>query len=58
MQKLLKENEERKLRMKQEADQERQENVELMEAYCRLIDEQDKQRDNTLNEREHKMKQY
>ncbi|EGR33821.1 hypothetical protein IMG5_036370 [Ichthyophthirius multifiliis] len=58
MKKLLQENEERKERMRQEAEQERQENIQLMDAYCRLIDEQDKQRDKTLQEREDKMKEY
>jgi len=37
MQKLLQDNEERKERLKQEAERERQENIQLMDAYCRLI---------------------
>jgi hypothetical protein len=38
MQKILAENEERKKKLSHEQMQERDENIRLMDAYCRLLD--------------------
>lgn len=58
MQKLLQENEERKERLRNEAEKERQENVQLMDAYCKLIADQEAHRDSNIKEREAKMKLF
>lgn len=58
MQKLMAENEERKRQIEQEQEQERQENIKMMEAYCKLLDKQEEERVRAIRERDTKIKEY
>ncbi|KAM3132392.1 hypothetical protein pb186bvf_015492 [Paramecium bursaria] len=58
MQKLLAENEEKKRQQFEEQEKERQENVRLMDAYCKLLDKQEQERTRALKERDEKIKTY
>lgn len=48
MEKLLEENEERRKKLKEEEEKERQENIALMNAYAKLITDQEEERERTL----------
>ena len=58
MEKLLQENDIRREVLKEEDKQERQEQINLMNAYARLIDEQEKERERTVQDREKKMREF
>ena len=58
MEKLLQENDVRRGILKEEEKQERQEQIDLMNAYARLIDEQEKERERTIQDREIKMREF
>ena len=58
MEKLLQENAIRREVLKEEDKQERQEQINLMNAYARLIDEQEQERERTIQDREKKMREF
>lgn len=58
MQKLMAENDERKRQIEQEQEQERQENIKMMDAYCKLLDKQEEERVRAIRERDTKIKEY
>ena len=58
MEKLLQENDIRREVLKEEDKQERQEQINLMNAYARLIDEQEQERERTIQDREKKMREF
>lgn len=58
MEKLLQENDIRRQVLKEEDKQERQEQINLMNAYARLIDEQEQERERTIQDREKKMREF
>lgn len=58
MEKLLEENEIRRKKLKEDEERERQENIQLMNAYAKLIQEQEDERERTLQERDRKMKEF